>query len=519
MNSARGLLLASAAGLVAIGGAQAADLPVKAKPVEYVKVCSLYGAGFFYIPGTDTCIKIGGAIRVQAEFNTGAGGTPVGLGSSTEAPQGVFTRSGTDDVNFRNRIYFSVDTRQQTDYGTLRSFFRFGASQTTPADPVTGAIFWDRAFIQFAGFTIGKTVSFFDGITFYDFNYLNLRTMADTGAVGITAWAYTAQLGNGVSLTFSAEDPNGRSKLVLNGSTTLGGTTIGGPLNAGFNVGSGVTISNGLADQSSTSNGFLYPDVIGNLRVDQAWGSAQLMGAMHDASGGYFGSDQTSGHPNNAYGYAVGAAIAFNLPSFGALANVNSQPNVDQFKVQGVWGRGASGFVSAGTNTSTLYGNGQSVAVGWLVDGFYAAQNGSHVELTTAWGGLGGYQHIWTPNWRTSLYAGYLDVSYDSNAQAIAAQAMSVASGFCAPGKGATACSGGAFNPGYTEIEVGTRTQWNPVSQLDVGVEVLYSRLSSAEDGSLINLPTIGGRPAGLYTVSDQDVFSVMFRVQRNFWP
>lgn len=23
--------------------------------VEYVKVCSLYGAGFFYIPGTDTC--------------------------------------------------------------------------------------------------------------------------------------------------------------------------------------------------------------------------------------------------------------------------------------------------------------------------------------------------------------------------------------------------------------------------------------------------------------------------------
>ena len=50
-------------------GAQAADLPVKAKPVEYVKICSLYGAGFYYIPGTDTCIRIGGHIRAEVSFN------------------------------------------------------------------------------------------------------------------------------------------------------------------------------------------------------------------------------------------------------------------------------------------------------------------------------------------------------------------------------------------------------------------------------------------------------------------
>ena len=52
--------LCSAASLTIVSGAQAADLPVKAKAVEYVRVCSLYGAGFFYIPGTDTCIKLGG---------------------------------------------------------------------------------------------------------------------------------------------------------------------------------------------------------------------------------------------------------------------------------------------------------------------------------------------------------------------------------------------------------------------------------------------------------------------------
>src|SRR5262249_19449400 len=101
MKMVKSLLLGSAAGIVAVAGAQAADLPVKAKPVEYVKVCSLYGAGFFYIPGTDTCIKLGGAVRVQAEFNTGAGGVPVGIGSSTEAGQGAQTRDRTNDTNFR----------------------------------------------------------------------------------------------------------------------------------------------------------------------------------------------------------------------------------------------------------------------------------------------------------------------------------------------------------------------------------------------------------------------------------
>jgi hypothetical protein len=60
MKMVKSLILGSAAGLLAMSGAQAADLPVKAKAVEYVRICSLYGAGFFYIPGTDTCIKLGG---------------------------------------------------------------------------------------------------------------------------------------------------------------------------------------------------------------------------------------------------------------------------------------------------------------------------------------------------------------------------------------------------------------------------------------------------------------------------
>src|SRR3954471_13759125 len=71
MKTGKSLVLGSAAAAVlAVGGAQAADLPIKAKAVEYLRVCSLYGAGFFYIPGTDTCIKLGGYLRVDAAFNT-----------------------------------------------------------------------------------------------------------------------------------------------------------------------------------------------------------------------------------------------------------------------------------------------------------------------------------------------------------------------------------------------------------------------------------------------------------------
>jgi opacity protein-like surface antigen len=72
MKMVKSLILGSAAGLIAMSGAQAADLPVKAKAVEYVRICSLYGAGFYYIPGTDTCIKFGGYLRSDTVFG-GAG--------------------------------------------------------------------------------------------------------------------------------------------------------------------------------------------------------------------------------------------------------------------------------------------------------------------------------------------------------------------------------------------------------------------------------------------------------------
>jgi hypothetical protein len=207
------LLLGSAAGFVSVAGAQAADMPVKTPPVQYVKICSLYGDGFFYIPGTDTCIKIGGFVRVQAEYNAGAGAVPVGSGTN-EGQQGKFTRDFTNDVNFRNRAALSFDVRQQTQFGILRTYIRFGAQTTTPADAETpnNTVFFDRAFIQFAGFTVGRATSFFDiASNLGDINYNHLRVVGDTNnaGIGVTVWAYTAEFGNGFSGTLSLENPGG----------------------------------------------------------------------------------------------------------------------------------------------------------------------------------------------------------------------------------------------------------------------------------------------------------------------
>ena len=110
MKMVKSLFLGSAAGLIAMSGAQAADLPVKAKAVEYVRICSLYGAGFFYIPGTDTCIKLGGYLRVDTTFNSqGAYGQPY---YAADGGQGNRFR---DYFFSRSRMALTVDTRTATD--------------------------------------------------------------------------------------------------------------------------------------------------------------------------------------------------------------------------------------------------------------------------------------------------------------------------------------------------------------------------------------------------------------------
>src|SRR3954462_1436353 len=122
-----GNLLGSAAGLCAVVGAEAADLPVKkAAPVEYVRVCTAYGAGFFYIPGTDTCLRIGG--RARGEYGFGSYRSRGVYNPTTLAP---IPTSINDESGFRGMGILNLDARTQTAYGTLRAFVRFTIANQT----------------------------------------------------------------------------------------------------------------------------------------------------------------------------------------------------------------------------------------------------------------------------------------------------------------------------------------------------------------------------------------------------
>src|SRR6202521_3883665 len=101
------LLLGTAAIFAVAGSARAADLAV-AESVEYVKVCDAYGTGYFYIPGSDTCLKISGDIEVLAHYDS----VPITDGTVTNS-------SGENDLSwwFRTEADATLTAKNMTDWG------------------------------------------------------------------------------------------------------------------------------------------------------------------------------------------------------------------------------------------------------------------------------------------------------------------------------------------------------------------------------------------------------------------
>ncbi len=524
MKMVKSLLLGSAAGLVAVAGAQAADLPVKAKPVEYVKICSIYGAGFFYIPGTDTCIKIGGWVRAEVDFNAG--------GSHTEYLSGAGGRNDridTPDVQWRSRFVVSFDIRTQTEYGTLRSYSRGGYQWTTNEDG-QGTYYVERTFVQFAGFTMGRSQSYFDFYANVMYYTGYIGGPSSTGAGGMNVLAYTATFGNGFTATLSMEDGTLRRSAIWDAGTdalTIGSLPGPSTQNAtGYTARApGVNIGDYAAAQ--------VPDIVGSLRVDQAWGSAQVAGALHQVRAGYYGNNSTLGGvgpsqftgiaPADKWGYAAMAGIVINLP----------WAKGDQFWVEGAYTVGAvsyTGWNQNGQYSTFVRFNGGTVAAAWPLDAVFAnvigpagvGLNGSALELTTVWTVAAGIQHYWTPALRSSLFGAYTATEYDANATSIMCSSpngpVRTAAG-ATPNFATGPVAGCSFD--FNLWAIGSRTIWNPVPNLDIGVEVVYAKLQQNMDPSrvLLNFAGAGGRPAGLYTPADQDSWSALFRVQRNFWP
>jgi hypothetical protein len=451
-----------------------------------VKICSLYGVGYYYIPGTDTCIKIGGYVRYEAYHNEVSGHY------ADRNPAGHFTRNS-QTFGQQARFRMTGDVRTQTEYGTLRSYFSFGfnfLNGAADADNggVQNAIALERAFIQFAGFTVGRSDTFFGFYNGAAYGLVPLGLDGSSGPAGHNLAAYTWQFGNGLSATISIEDSNARSKGVIDLSATPS-----------------LTGASDLMGQN-------VPDIVGNIRVDQAWGSAQIMGGLHKVGARYY-SGATPGfscvnpnttvcdHPGDEWGWGVGGGLTLKMPwdAKDTLSGVIA------------YSKGAVGFVAYGNSASNFIHK-DGIAFGADPDAIFVT--GSGLELTEAWGGTLAFEHYWTPSLRTSIVGAYLNISYSDQAKAMIA---ATGGGTCSA-SGFTVAAGNC-NPDYSLWRVSSRTMWNPVRNLDVGVEVAYSQLDTAFAGAAVRNSNSNGLSGGNYAVEDQGYWSAAFRVQRNFWP
>jgi hypothetical protein len=373
----------------------------------------------------------------------------------------------------------------------------------------------NRAFIQWSGFTFGLAQSFFDFYSVPAISYYGDYPASDTGDPGWEVAAYTAQFGNGLSATISAEQR--RAEQIINTSFGAAASGLTAAL-VGGGAGGSIMPGSFSAGGSTTSalgayGGFNAPDIVANLRVDQAWGSAQIMGALHEVNAQYYGTGNSiaAGGPENKWGFAVGGGIKLNAPMIGRGDYLQTQANFAQ---------GASRYVIFTPAFNYGYVAGANEAFGVLSDAVYGgtgAANGTDLNLTTAWGVNAGYEHFWNGSWKTSLYGGYAAISYGSQANALLCVAEGNAGAGSTAGVGALAAAG--CNNNWNTYWVGTRTQWNVTKDFYLGLDVMYQKMESATlaGGALTSPVTLAN--SGATNVSNEDNWSFHFRAHKDFYP
>jgi len=424
------VLLGGAAGLLAAAGAQAADLPM-AEPVQYVKICDTFGAGFFYIPGSDTCLKISGYVRFEYAY--------VEPDRRTQDTTAFFARG---NVQF--------DARTATDYGTLRSFIalQFDRNTNTPgassafANGNPGGALIDKAFIQFGGLTAGYLDSF------YDFKPYPTFYQPFVSDISTIALAYTAQFGNGFTATVAAEDNSYRRVSSLSAlPKTLTGVVID-PL-------TGRVIDRIFTFPSVTTSkyaGQAMPDFVGALRVEQGWGVAQLSGAVHQDRSQSVTASGKGDPPNTDYGFAVQGGIKVNLPMWA---------QGDYIYASGAYAKGAIGYVFQGTGVGD--GGNFGLLTGLPFTDFAYTSTGK-IKQTDAFNANAGLLHYWGPKWRSGFSFSYVNVNNPT---------------FLNPD---IRVGRKNYNADWEAITAGANLIWTPVKNLDIGLEAVYTNVINRPD-------------------------------------
>lgn len=299
-------LLFGSAAIMAVGtGAQAADLPV-VEPVEYVRICDAFGTGFYYIPGTETCLRISGRVRVETHYVDGP--------DDDELPNFIGSNQDEDFNNWTTRARGNLrfDARTQTDFGLVRAFANFqltiGPSDFANNYSSTGTDL-DQAYIQISRervtFTAGHVDSFFDSP--YSSNTFGTRVGIDDPTTSQTLFGVTFSSGGPLSFSISAEDPassgrrfSGDDELVLPGPDGLLGTP-----------------DDIIIFEDDGYEGQEYPDGVANVRWDGGWGTLFASGVVR---GIHDNDPNSSGGDGIGWATNIGIVADLGMFNFGATA-------------------------------------------------------------------------------------------------------------------------------------------------------------------------------------------------------
>lgn len=195
-------LLATAASMTV---AHASDSVVaEPEPVEYVRVCDAYGEGYFYIPGTQTCMRIGGFVYGQVK-----GGDDV----NTRSRAGRNPK--TYNTEARAQIYFA--TSSETEFGTLKTHVETRSDFDNGKDATLTQLRF--AYIDLGGLHVGLDESAINTFFGYYGDFINDDVILG-GAYRTNMIQYTYAAANGFSAMVSLEQGGDGDGTDYNGTIT-----------------------------------------------------------------------------------------------------------------------------------------------------------------------------------------------------------------------------------------------------------------------------------------------------------
>jgi hypothetical protein len=371
-------------------------------------------------------------------------------------------------------------------------------------------------FLQFAGFTFGKSASAYATPWHgYPGNNSSFLLGGHSTVTGINNIQYTAQFGNGVSGTIGLDD-----SVSFNRTSIFNLNPAGVPLSA-----TGIT--------GSAYGGDHAPDIVGNIRVDQAWGLFQFSAAAHDVNASYnilapsaIGGfaipnnlSEISGHPSDKWGFAVMAALNIkNIPTGAG----------DDIKIDASFARGDTKNVissDSGSPSFAMFGGSsrgyQSIGFGATTDAVYlpvAFGGTGDLKLTEAFGVRGAFNHNWDPYWSSSLFGSWSAVRYGGSSTDITTAKGQYCFSYVTSNRLTAANTSADFscNPNYEVSQLGVVTRWTPVKNLTFSAEAMWFHLEQHFAGAATLTPS-APKPTAVYEYKNQDTASFNVRVQRNF--